>query len=66
MRKPTPNLSLVLAVRTALTLVTATISWEKISAHTGDIFNEQADQLAKFGSSGNVRGSFEGWLALPP
>jgi ribonuclease HI len=64
--KPTTNLSLVLAVRTALTLVTATISWEKISAHTGDIFNEQADQLAKFGSSGNVRGSFEGWLALPP
>ena len=62
---PTTNLSLVLAVRAALAEVRANIVWGKITAHTGDVFNEHADELAKFGSTGTYQGELAPWYHLP-
>ena len=63
---PSQNLSLVIACRRAYDLASASriILWRKVAAHTGNILNEQAGQLAKAGHGGLPQGNYGGWLLL--
>ena len=53
------NLSLVLRTRAAYDAVAARVIWRKVEAHTGSFLNERADQLAKCGARGIIRGAAE-------
>ena len=63
---PRTNLCLALRCRRAAELTSARIIWRKARSHTGLVFNEQADKLAKCGAAGIIRGSMHSWAALPP
>jgi len=63
--RPHDNLRLALSCRTAFDLVDAQLSWRKALAHTGLVFNERADTLAKCGATGITRGNMVTWYAVP-
>ena len=58
------NLLLARHVRLALDRITTPITWMKVQAHAGERLNEQADALAKLGSSGHMQGIDVAWYRL--
>jgi ribonuclease HI len=52
--RPSANFALVLETRAAVDAAESVsrISWQHIFGHTGDMLNERADSLAKFGAAG--------------
>ena len=63
--RPKRNIQLVNTVKRALCLVSNTLQYVKIAAHTGALFNEHADRLAKLGASGQTSGVLDAWFQMP-